>query len=99
MMVFGKETMFARSSYAGAGQWIMGNITRTEVEELARALARHHKRRWSTMPARNLESDPNGGREAWLKRAHIVLEAVDRAISLEIQRAIGAPGKGAAPTH
>jgi hypothetical protein len=81
------------------GSEIMGNITRTEVEELARALARHHRRRWNTMPARNLGSDPNGGREAWLKRAHIVLEAVDKAISLEIQRAIGAPGKGAEPKH
>jgi hypothetical protein len=71
------------------GSEVMGNITRTEVEELARALARHHRRRWNTMPARNLGSDPNGGREAWFKRAHTVLEAVDTAMTLEIQRANG----------
>ena len=69
----------------------MGNINRAEVEELARALARHHRRRWNTMPARNLGSDPNSGREAWLKRAHIVLEAVDKAMAIEIERAITAP--------
>ena len=45
------------------------------------------------MPARNLGSDPNGGREAWLKRAHIVLEAVDKAMTIEIERAIAAPRK------
>jgi hypothetical protein len=92
-VVFSKETMFDRSSYAGAGREIMGNINRTEVEELARALARQRGRRWNTMPARNLGSDPNGGREVWLKRARTVLEAVDQAIFLEFQRAIAARQK------
>ena len=47
--------MFARSSYAGAEREIMGNINRTEVEELARALADQVEH-----PARNLKSDPRG---------------------------------------
>ena len=73
----------------------MGQINRTEIEELARALARSRGRPWHTIPGRILASDPNGGREAWLKRAHTVLEAVDLAMTLEIQRALSAPCKSA----
>jgi hypothetical protein len=80
---------FSASKLATVGRvkiWgAMGRINRTEVEELARALARHHGRRWNTMPA------INGGREAWLNRAHTVLQAVDKAMTLEIQRGIAAP--------
>lgn len=94
-MVFSNETMVRQTSYAGAGREIM--INRTEVEELARALARQHGRRWHTMPARIAGLDPNGGREAWLKRADTVLKAVDKAMTLEIQRAIAAISKSAEP--
>jgi hypothetical protein len=57
-------------------------MEKREIEELARALAHHNRRRWQTMPARaNPASDANGGREAWLRCAKIILEAVDTAMA------------------
>jgi hypothetical protein len=68
----------------------LGAMSRTdkrEVEDLARALAHHNRRRWQTMPARAYSaSDANSGREAWLRRAQIILEAVDTAMTLAIKR-------------
>ena len=63
----------------------MSRMDKREVEDLARALAHHNRRRWQTMPARaNPASDANGGREAWLRRAQIILEAVDTAMTLAL---------------
>ena len=71
----------------------MSRIDKREVEDLARALAHHNRRRWQTMPARaNPASDANSGREAWLRRAQIILEAVDIAMTLAIKR--GKDGRG-----
>jgi hypothetical protein len=60
---------------------------RTEIEDLARALARRNQRRWHTMPAKaHAGSDANNGREAWLKRAQTILEALDTAMISAIKR-------------
>ena len=48
------------------------------------------------MPARILGNEV---REAWLKRAHTVLEAVDTAMTLEIQRANRRPTTSAAASE
>ena len=65
----------------------MGVVLDQEVEGLGRALAHHHGRRWATMPAEARgEEDLNAGRGVWLKRARIILEAVDRAMTAEIKR-------------
>jgi hypothetical protein len=65
----------------------MSRMDKREVEDLARALAHRNRRRWQTMPARaNPASDANSGREAWLRRAQIILEAVDTAMILAFKR-------------
>jgi hypothetical protein len=65
----------------------MSRIDKREIEDLARALAHHNRRRWQTMPARaNPASDADSGREVCLRRARIILEAVDTAMILGFKR-------------
>ena len=71
----------------------MGRMDKREVEDLARALAQHNRRRWQTMPLRaNPSSDANSGREAWLRRAQIILEAVDTGMILAFRQGRDARG-------
>jgi hypothetical protein len=70
----------------------MGEIEDKEVENLGRALASHHGRRWATMPLeRQREADPNISRKTWLGRARVILEAIDKAMILEIKRDLAKP--------
>ena len=65
----------------------MGEIERKEVEKLGRALASRYGRHWATMPTqRQGEADPNSSRKTWLERAQVILEAIDKAMILEIKR-------------
>jgi hypothetical protein len=65
----------------------MGEIEDKEVENLGRALASHHGRRWTTMPREGQrEADPNGTRKSWLRRARVVLEAVHHAMIVQMKR-------------
>jgi hypothetical protein len=72
----------------------MGEIKDNEVENLGRALASHHGRRWATMAVeRQWEADPNSTRKTWLGRARVILEAIDKAMILEIKRDLANPSR------
>lgn len=64
----------------------MAETKNQDVEELARALAYSFARRWTTMPSEAAaDDDANNGRRPWLRRASIILDAVDRAIAAEVK--------------
>ena len=70
----------------------MGEMEDKEVENLGRALASHHGRRWATMAVeRQWKADPNSARKTWLGRARVILEAIDRAMTLEVKRDLAKP--------
>jgi hypothetical protein len=76
----------------------MGEIEGKEVEKLGRALASHYGRRWATMPTeRQWKADPNSSRETWLGRARVILEAIDKAMILEIKRDFAKPSGSEQP--
>jgi hypothetical protein len=81
------ELLINRGIYSSTGTGATSNMHKREIEDLARALAHHNRRRWRTMPARaHAGSDANGGREAWLRRARIILEAVETAMIAAFKR-------------
>jgi hypothetical protein len=76
----------------------MGEIEDKEVENLGRALASHHGRRWATMAVeRQWKADPNSTRKTWLGRARAILEAIDKAMILEIERDLAKPSGSEQP--
>jgi hypothetical protein len=65
----------------------VAEIDQTEIKNLARALVHGFGRHWVTMPAEaQRDDDENGGQKAWLARARAILEAVDRAMILELSK-------------
>jgi hypothetical protein len=76
----------------------MDEIEDREVENLGRVLASHHGRCWATMPLeRQREADPNCTRKTWLGRARVILEAIDKAMILEIKRELAKPSGSEQP--